>query len=130
MGPDWEGPAAGHRETGQTVGLQLENKGAVTVVALGMGLAVGPGTAGACVAADRVVLPGRVELKSEEDGVALGKATGHQVVQVEVVSTGFVADLDEEPGLAGHNKVPGPESHRLLVPAGHKIPSKKNIQTN
>lgn len=42
----------------------------------------------------------------------------------------IVADLGEEPGLVGHNRVPGPESHSLLLPAGHKIPSKQNIQTH
>lgn len=57
-GPDWEDPAAGRRETGQTVGLSFGNKVAETVGALGMGLAVAPGTVGACGAADMVVLPG------------------------------------------------------------------------
>lgn len=60
VGPGWEDPAAGHRETGQTVGLRLGNKVAETVEALGMDLAVDPGTVGAYGAADRVVLPGCV----------------------------------------------------------------------
>lgn len=43
------------------MGLKVENKGAVTVGALVMGLAVAPGTVGACGAADKVALPGCVE---------------------------------------------------------------------
>lgn len=49
--------------------------------------------------------------------------TGRRVVQVEAVNMWFVADLGEGPGLVGHKRVPGPESHSLLLPAGHKIPS-------
>ena len=58
MGSDWEVPAVGRRETGWAGGLTFENKVAETVGAPGMGLAVAPGTVGACGAADRVVLPG------------------------------------------------------------------------
>lgn len=65
-----------------------------------------------------------------EGGVVLGKESGHPVVLVEVGSRGFAAGLGEEPGQAGHNMVPGPESHNLLVPAVHKNPSKWNKQTH
>lgn len=123
VGLDWEDPAAGRRETGQTVRRRLENTVAGTVGALGMGLAVAPGIAGACGAADRVVLPGCVDQKLAEGGVALGKVSGHQAVPVGAGSKGFVADLGEEPGLADCNMVLGPESHSLLVPAVRKIPS-------
>lgn len=58
-----------------------------------------------------------------EDGVALGKELGHPVVLVEAGNRGLAAGLGEEPGQAGHNKVPGPGIHSLLVPADHKIPS-------
>lgn len=122
-GPGWEDPAAGRRETGQIVGLRFGNKGAETVWALGLGLAVAPGTVGACGAADRVVLPGCVKQKMVEGGVALGKVSGHPVVLVGAGGREFVAGLGEEPGQAGCNMVPGPESHILLVPAVHKIPS-------
>lgn len=123
VGPDWEDPAAGRRETGQTEELRLENTAAETVRALGMGLAVAPGTVGAYGAADRVVLPGCVDQKLAEGGVALGKVSGHQVVPVGAGSKGFAADLGEDPGLADCNMVPGLERHSLLVPAVHKIPS-------
>lgn len=122
-GPDWVDPAAGRRETGQIAGLRLGNKGAETVEALGMSLAVAPGTAGACGAADRVVLPGCVERKSVEGGFALGKGSGCPVVLVGAVGRSFAAGSGEEPGQAGRNMVPGPESHSLLVPAVRKIPS-------
>lgn len=122
-GPDWEDPAVGRREAGQAVGLRLENKVAEIVGALGMGLAVAPGAVGACGAADMVVLPGCEEQKLAQGGVALGKVSGHPVVPVGAVSRGFAAGLDEEPGQAGRNTVPGPESHNLLLPAVHKIPS-------
>lgn len=59
-GPGWKDPAAVRTEVDQTVGLRLGNRVAVTVEALGMDLAVAPETVGACGAADRVVLPGRV----------------------------------------------------------------------
>lgn len=123
VGPDWEDPAAGRRETGQTVGLKLANKVAETVGALGKSLAVAPGTVGACGAADRVVLPGCVEQKLEEGAVALGKVSGCRVVQAGSGSTAFAADLDEGPGLAGRNREPGPENYSLLVPADRKIQS-------
>lgn len=122
-GPGWEDPAAERKETGQTVGLRLGNKVAETVGALGMDLAVAPGTVGACEAADRVVLPGCVYQKLAEGGVAQGKESGHPVVLVGAGSRGFAAGSDEEPGQAGHNTVPGPGSCSLLVPAVHKIPS-------
>lgn len=130
VGPDWEDPAAGRRETGQIVGLRFGNKGAETVEALGMGLAVAPGTVGACGAADRVVLPGCVAQTSAEGGFALGKVSGHPVALMGAGSRGFAAGLGEEPGQAGCNMVPGPESHSLLVPAGHKIPSTQITQTH
>ena len=126
-GPGWEDPAAGHTETGQTVVLRLGNKVAETVGALGMDLAVAPGTGGACGAADRVVLPGCVSQKLAEGGVALGKESGHLVVLVGAGSRGFAAGPGEEPGQAGRNTVPGPGSRSLLVPAVHMIPSKQNI---
>lgn len=121
--PDWGAPAAGHRETGQTVELRIENKVAVTVGALEMGLAVAPGIVGACGAADKVVPPGYVKQTLVEGVVALGKMSGHQVVQVVAGSMAFVADRGEDPVLAGHNRVPGLETHSFLVPAVHKIPS-------
>lgn len=127
-GPDWEGPAAGRRETGQTVGLRFGNKVAEIVGALGMGLAVAPGTVGACGAADRAPLLGCVEQKSAVGGVALGKVSGHPVVLLGAGSRGFAAGLGEEPGQAGRNTVLGPESHMLRVPAVHKIPSKQNTK--
>ena len=127
-GPGWEDPAAGHTEIGQTVVLRLGNKVAETVGALGMDLAVAPGTGGACGAADRVVLPGCVSQKLAEGGVALGKESGHLVVLVGAGSRGFAAGPGEEPGLAGRNTVPGPGSHSLLVPAVRMIPSKQNTR--
>lgn len=60
VGPDWGDPAAGRTKIGQTVWLRLGNKVAETVGALGVDLAVAPGSVGACGAADRVVLPGCV----------------------------------------------------------------------
>lgn len=129
-GPDWEDPAAERRETGQTVGLRFGNTVAETVGALGMGLAVAPGTAGACGAADRVFPPGCVEQKSAEGGVAPGKVSGHPVVLVGAGSRGFAAGLGEETDQVGHNMVPGPGSHSPRVPAVHKIPSKQNTQTH
>lgn len=125
-GPDWEAPAAGRKETGWTVGLMLESRVAGTEEALVMGLVVAPGTVGVCGAADRVVLLGCVELKLE-GGTALGKGTACQVVQVWAEGKGIVVDLDEEPGLAGCNTVPGPENHTLLVPAVHMYPSAEKI---
>lgn len=122
-GPGWEDPAAERRETGQTVGLRFGNTGAETVGALGMGLAVAPGTVEACGAADRVVLPGCVEQKMVEGGTVLGKVSGHPAVLVGAGGKGFAAGLGEVPGRAGCNMVPGPESHSLLVPAVRKIPS-------
>lgn len=127
-GPDWEGLAAVRRETGQTVGLRLENKVAEIVGALAMVLAVAPGTVRACGAADRVVLPGHEEQTMVEGGVALDKASGPVVLE-EAGNRGFAAGLGEEPGQAGHNMVPGPGSHSLLVPVVHKIPSKQSTQT-
>lgn len=123
MGPDWEDPAAGRRETGQTVGLKPVSKVAEIVGALGKSLAVAPGTVGAYGAADRVVLPGCVEQKLAGGAVALGKVSGCRVVQAGSGSMVFAADLDEGPGSAGRNKEPGPENYSLLVPAAHKIPS-------
>lgn len=61
--PDWGDPAAGHRETGQTEGLRFENKVAGTVEDLELGLAVAPGTVGACGAADMLVRLGGEEQK-------------------------------------------------------------------
>ncbi len=126
--PGWEDPAAGRRETGQTVGLRLGNKVAETVGALGMGLAVDPGIVGAYGAADRVGHPGCVEQMLAEDGVALDKELGHPVVLAEAGGMGL-AGLGEESGQAGHNTVPGPGIHSLLVPAVHKIPSEQNTKT-
>lgn len=120
---DWGELAAGDKETGQTVELKLGNKVAVTVGDLEIGLALAPGTAGACGAVDRVVLPGCVEQKSVEGGVALGKEFAHLAVLVGAGSRGFAAGLGEEPGQVGRNTVPGPESHILLVPAVRRIPS-------
>ena len=65
-----------------------------------------------------------------EGEAALHKATARWVVRVWVGNTEFVADLGEELDQVGCNKVPGPESHILLVPAAHKIPSKQNTQNN
>lgn len=128
MGPDWEDPAAGRRETGQTVGPRLEYTVAETVGALGAGLAVAPETVGACGAADRVDLPGCEEQNLAEGGVAPGTVSVHQVVQAGAERRAVVADLGEDPGQAGHNTAPDPESHNLLVPAVHKIPSKQNTK--
>lgn len=102
----------------------LENKVAETVGHFGMGLAKVPVTVGPCGAVDKVVHLGYVELKVEGE-IAQGMATVFQAGQVEAGSKGIVADFDEEPDLAGCNMVPGPESHNLLVPVGHKIPSKE-----
>lgn len=123
-GPGSEDPAAERTEIAQTVGLRLGNRVAGTVEALGMDLAVAPGTAGACGAADRVGLPGCVQQRLAEGGVVLGKESGHLVALVKVGSRGSAAGLGEEPGQVGHNMVPDPESRSLLVPAVHKIPSK------
>lgn len=122
-GPGWEDPAAGRRETGQTAGLRLGNKGAGTVGALGMGLAVAPGTGGACGAADRAVPPDRAQQKTAEGGVAPGKESGRPVVLEGAGCTGFAAGLGGELGRVAHNMAPGPGSRSLLVPAVHKIPS-------
>lgn len=65
-----------------------------------------------------------MEQKLAEGVVALCKVSGHSVVLVWAGSRGFAAGLGEEPGQAGCNMVPGPESHSLLVPAVHRIPSK------
>lgn len=121
-GLDQVGLAVVHRETGQTVGQKLEDKVAETEGALVMGQTVALGTVGPCGAVDRVVLLGHEEQKKVEGGVVLGKVSG-LVVQVEVGSRGFAADLGGVPGQAGHNMEPGPESHSLLVPVVHKIPS-------
>lgn len=129
-GPDREDPAAGHRETGQTEGLRLENKVAGTVGALGTGLAVAPGAEGACGAADRAVPLGCEEQKSAQGAVALGKVFGRLVVLVAAGSRGSAAGWGEEAGLAGRNTAPGPERHNLLVPAVHTIPSKQSSQTH
>lgn len=67
--------------------------------------------------------------KLAEGGVALCTASGYPLVQVGSGCRGFAAGLGEEPGLAGRNMAPGPESHSLLVPAVHKIPSKQNTET-
>lgn len=123
-----EDPAAERTEIAQTVGLWLGNRASGTVEALGMDLAVAPGTAGACGAADRVGLPGCVRQRLAEGGVVLGKESGHLVVLVEVESRGSAAGLGEEPGQVGHNMEPDPESRSLLVPAVHKIPSKQNVR--
>lgn len=124
-GSDWEAPAAaGCKETGWTVGLMTECRTAGTEGAPVMGLAVAPGTVGACGAADRVVLLGCVKLKLE-GGAALGKETACRVVQVWAVGKGIVVDSGEEPGLAGCNTEPGPENHTPLVPAVHKCPSEQ-----
>lgn len=122
-GFDQEDPAAGRRETGQTVGLKLGNKVAETVMAPGVGLAVAPVTVGACGTADRVVLLVCEGQTLVEGVAALGKLPGHLVVLVGAGSRGFVAGSGEDPDRAGRNKVPGPESHSLLVPAAHRIPS-------
>lgn len=123
VGPDWEDPAAEHRETGQTVELKIVNKVAETVGALGKSLAVAPETVGAYGVADRVVLPGCVEQKLAAGAVALGKVSGCRVVRIESGSMVFAADLDEGLGLAGRNREPGSEKYSRLVPAAHKIPS-------
>lgn len=128
LGPDWEGPAAGCKETGQTVGLRVGNKVAEAVGALGMGLAVAPGTVGACGAADRGLLLGCVEQKSAVGGTGLGKVPGHPVVLLGAGNRGSAAGLGEEPDQAVHNMVPGPESHILPVPAVRKIPSTQKSQ--
>ena len=65
-----------------------------------------------------------------EGGLALGKESGHPVVLVEAGSRGFAAGPGEEPGQAGCNMEPGPESHSLLAPAVHKTPSKQKTQTH
>lgn len=128
-GPDLEDLAAVRRESGQTVGLRLENKVAEIVAGLAMILAVAPGTGVACEAADRVAHPGHEEQKKVEDGVALDKASG-LVVPTEAGNMWFAAGLGEKPDQAGHNMVPGPESYSLLVPVVHKIPSKQITQTH
>lgn len=74
-------------------------------------------------AVDKVVLPGCVKQKSVQGGFALGKVPGPPVVLVGSGSKGSAAGSGEEPGRVGCNTVPGPESHSLLVPAVHKIPS-------
>lgn len=124
-GPDWKDLVAVRRETGQTVGLRLENKVAVIVGALAMVLAVAPETVGPCGAADRVVLLGHVEQKKVEGVVALDKAPGPVVLE-EAGYRGFAAGLGEELGQTGRNTVPGPGSCSLLVPVVHKIPSKQS----
>lgn len=103
------------------MGLKLGNR--VAVAALGMDLAVAPGTVGACGAADRVALPGCVKQHLAEGGLGRGKELGHPAVLAEVGSKGFAAGLGEDPGQAGHNTVPGPGSHSLPAPAAHKNPS-------
>lgn len=125
VGPDWEDPVAGHRETGPTGGLRLESMVAEIVGALEVGLAVAPGAVGACEAADKVVLPGCEEQKLVEDGAALGKMFGYLAVQEGAESMALAVDLDEDPGLADHSMGPDLENHILLVPAVHRSPSKQ-----
>lgn len=120
---EWEAPAAGRTETGWAEWQTPESKVAETGGRLGTGQAGDPGTVRACGAVDRVVPPGCVELKTE-GGAARGKATAAQADRVGFGSKGIAAGSDEEPDLAGCNTAPGPESRSLLVPAGHKIPSK------
>lgn len=48
---------------------------------------------------------------------------------MEAGSRGLAVGLDEEPGQAGCNMVPDPESHSLLVPVDHMIPSNEWKQT-
>lgn len=122
-GPDWEGPAAGRRETEQTGGLMFGNKVAGTVGALEVGLAVAPVTVGACGAADTVVLLEGVGQNLAAGGAALGKVSGHPAVLVGAGCRGFAAGSGEEPGLAARSRVPVPGGRSLLVPAVHKIPS-------
>lgn len=116
--PGWEDIAAGRTEIGPAVGLMFGNRVAVTVEVLGMNLAVARGTA------DRLDLPGCVQLHPVEHEVALGKESGHSVVLVEIGSRGF-AGLGEELGQAGHNMVPGLGKHSSLDPVVHKNPSKQ-----
>lgn len=123
---EWEAPAAGRTETGWAAWQAPESKAAETGGRLGTGQAGDPGTVGACGAVDRVVPPGCVELKTE-GGAARGKATAAQADRVVAVSKGIAAGSDAEPDLAGCNTAPGPVSRRLLVPVGHKIPSKIKI---
>lgn len=123
--PDWVGPAAGSRETGQTVGLgpRLGNKVAETAEALEMGLAVAPGTVGAYVTVDRGILLGCEGQMLEVGETVLGMVSDHPVVLVAAGRRGIAAGLDEDPGRVDHNMMPGLESHNHLVLADHKIPS-------
>lgn len=89
-----------------------------------MGLAVAPGTEGACGTADRVVLPVCEVQKKVQGESALGKVSG-LVVLVKAESRGFAAGLGEKPGQSGCNTALGPESHSLLVPVAHMIPSNR-----
>lgn len=97
---------------------------AETVGALGTGLAVAPGTVGACVVADREILLGCVEQKLAEDGAAPGTVTVRRVVRALAGRRGFVADLGGKSAPAGCNTVPGPENHILQAPAVRRNPSK------
>lgn len=123
----WGDPAAGGKETDQTAVLKLGNKVAETVGALVMGLAVAPGTEGACGAADRAALPGCVGQKLVEGGAALDMMSVRPVVLVGAGCRAPAAGLGEEPGQAGRSMVSGSETHNLLVPAVHRIPSEQNI---
>lgn len=120
-GFDQGDPAAGNRATGQSGRQGLENMGAETVGALGVGLAVAPVTVGTYVAADRVALLVRESQMLVQDVVALGKVLAHPVVLAGAGNRGLV--VNEDPGQTGHNKVPGSESHSLLVLVDHRIPS-------
>lgn len=108
--------------------LRLGNRVAGTVGALETGLAVDPGPAGGCGAADMVNLPGCVQQQLVEGVVVLGKLSAHPVALLGAERKGSAAGPDEDPGQVGHNTVPGPESHILLVPVVHRTPSEQNAQ--
>lgn len=122
----WEAPAAGGKEADQTgfePGPGLGSREVETAGALGMDLAVGPGTGGAYGAADRAAHPGHVRLTSGEGGTAEGRVSDHPAVREVPGGRALAAGLGVKPGPVGCSRALGPEAHSLLVPAVHKIAS-------
>lgn len=112
VGFDQEQPEVGHKANGSTGKKKLGNKEAESVGV--------PVSVGACAAAaDRAALP--VCEGQMKGAAAQGKVADLQAVLAGAGNKGFV--VNEDLGQAGHNKVSGSESHSLLVPAAHKIPS-------
>lgn len=88
-----------------------------------MDLAAGPGTGGACGAADRAAHPGHVRMTSVKGGTAEGRLSDHPAVLEVPGGRALAAGLGVKPGPVGRSRALGPEAHSLLVPAAHKTAS-------